>query len=130
MKANFELAFTISLIQILKRRGPTIEPCGTPVETCFIVDLCCQPEQTVCDCSSNSLLVFWLGALHHNKLAYQEECHVAGCRTLSINRCENLLEFCVYPFDPELCQAVPKLLTQLMIFFENHIAEDKTNCLI
>ena len=112
MKANFEHAYIMSLIKILKRRGPTIEPCGTPVETSLLCTLCCQSEQTVSDCLSNSLLVFWLDALCHNKIAYQEEYHVAGCRMRSINRCGKLLEFCVYPFNSELCQVVPMLLTQ------------------
>ena len=38
IKAIFLLALTMSLIKILKRSGLMIEPCGTPVNTSFIVD--------------------------------------------------------------------------------------------
>ena len=39
IKANLWQAFTMSLMNQLKRSGPIMEPWGTPVKTCFIVDL-------------------------------------------------------------------------------------------
>ena len=39
IKANLSQAFTMSLMNMLKRSEPIMEPWGTPVKTCFMVDL-------------------------------------------------------------------------------------------
>ena len=46
IKANLSQAFTMSLMNILKRSGPIMEPWGTPVKTCFMMDLTYKGMQT------------------------------------------------------------------------------------